>query len=534
MRKRKRKSYNYLSMSQKKNLRSGNRLLWISGIITVLAVAVLLLFVIRNKTVEAENEESSSEIASLESETEDYKEAELRKKQKRKEVEEKALAIEPQMEFAHFSSEDTYVKTGDAVLDEANKKALGYDYESAISLLKNVKGYEENRTYTQAISKYQAKIKSLTEFKINNNITHIFFHSLIVNPDRALNKEIAGYKMEDYNKAMTTVSEFVSIMEEMYSKGYVLLDIYDLVEMEPDENGKQKMTYQSILLPEGKKPFILSIDDTNYYEYMTGHGFSTKLCLDEDGHVTNEYVLSNGETVYGSFDVITILEDFLETHPDFAYHGARGIAGITGYNGALGYRTSDYWYTDDCPYYENTEVNAKYKAEEISGNNLHIEEDKITATKVADGIKNLGWRFASHSWAHKRLDEIPLETLTWDCDMWKREVEPILGETDLMIFPFGNDIGQGVAWRPYDYYGVNDRYETLKSYGFRYFFNVDSSVYFMQRTDDYFRQGRRNLDGERMWQAVYAERNIEGFKNRLGDLLSDVGKTIDPLRPELK
>ena len=45
-------------------------------------------------------------------------------------------------------------------------------------------------------------------------------------------------------------------------------------------------------------------------------------------------------------DVLTILEDFIEAHPDFSYRGARGTIAVTGYNGIFGYRTSDYWYAD--------------------------------------------------------------------------------------------------------------------------------------------------------------------------------------------
>lgn len=56
---------------------------------------------------------------------------------------------------------------------------------------------------------------------------------------------------------------------------------------------------------------------------MTGTGFATKLCLDENGKVVNEYVERDGSVSYGSYDVLTVLEDFIETHPDFSYQGSR-------------------------------------------------------------------------------------------------------------------------------------------------------------------------------------------------------------------
>lgn len=189
---------------------------------------------------------------------------------------------------------------------------------------------------------------------------------------------------------------------------------------------------------------------------MKGQGFSQHLLIDAEGKVTNDYVLSNGETIYGSFDVITILEDFITLHPDFSYKGARGISAITGYNGVLGYRTSDFWYTEGCSYYLKTEANDRYfKTEILSGYNENIEADKKTATLVADAIKAMGWRFSSHTWGHKRLGEIPMETMVWDSDMWEREVRPIIGDTDILIFPYGNDFGQTVGWKNYEYEGPN-------------------------------------------------------------------------------
>lgn len=64
----------------------------------------------------------------------------------------------------------------------------------------------------------------------------------------------------------------------------------------------------------------------------------------------------------------------------------------------------------------------------------------------------------------------------------------------------------------------------LKEMGFDYFCNVDANRYFVQLGDNYLRQGRRNLDGIRMWQA------ISGQKDWLSDLF-DAGAVFDPERP---
>ena len=97
-------------------------------------------------------------------------------------------------------------------------------------------------------------------------------------------------------------------------------------------------------------------------------------------------------------------------------------------------------------------------------------------------------------WGHKDVAATSLDDLKRDDKKWKKYVAPILGETDMIIFAFGADIG---SWEGYS--ADNEKYEFYKSQGYRYFCNVDSSQYFVQITDDYFRQGRRNLDGYRMY-----------------------------------
>ena len=109
-------------------------------------------------------------------------------------------------------------------------------------------------------------------------------------------------------------------------------------------------------------------------------------------------------------------------------------------------------------------------------------------------MKAEGWEFASHTWGHKDVAATSLDDLKRDDKKWKKYVAPILGETDMIIFAFGADIG---SWEGYS--ADNEKYEFYKSQGYRYFCNVDSSQYFVQITDDYFRQGRRNLDGYRMY-----------------------------------
>lgn len=421
--------------------------------------------------------------------------------------------------------ESTFTYTGDTVLDTANRYAAMYDYDKAIETIQAVSDYESNEEYTKALEEYDLEKSRLFQWSDNYTITHIFFHTLIVDPAKTFDESLSSKaQVIAYNEAMTTVDEFVKIIQKLYDDGYVLVGLHDVAEMVTQPDGTQVMQMKPIYLPAGKTPFVLSQDDVCYYEYMTGQGFADRFVLDENGKITNEYTLDDGTVIRGSFDVLTILEDFIEAHPDFSYRGARGTIAVTGYNGVFGYRTSDYWYNWNCDYFdaENAEERqSKYY------NNENIEADKESAREIANAMKELGWTIASHSWGHIYIGSSSYERVCWDSDMWEREVESIVGDTDIIIFAFGEDLD---SWQGYA--ADNQKFQYLKQKGFNYYCNVDaSSEYWIQigENKDYFRQARRNLDGTRMWEAVMSYTD-SSYKNRLSDLF-DARDIFDSARP---
>lgn len=367
------------------------------------------------------------------------------------------------------------------VVKEADRLASGYDYNQAIQKIESIKNYDEVDKLVSAINKYKNEKKKLVRWEDNTKISHIFFHTLIADPSKAFDGDS---RQDGYNQVMTTIDEFNKIMKQMYERGYVLVSIHDISKMEKQKDGTEKMVEGEIWLPKGKKPFVLSQDDVSYYTYMEGDGFASKLIIGENGKVTNEMVQDDGTIVTGSYDVLPLLEDFIEQHPDFSYQGARGILALTGYNGILGYRT--------CPSDDAT-TDVKKATEE--------------AKKVAEAIKEQGWEFASHSWGHRGMGSQKLSLFKEKVEQWDSEVASIIGKTDILIYPFGEDIGD---WREYS----GEKYEYLKKYGFNYFCNVDgSSPYWVQLNDNYLRQGRMNLDGIRMYEDLQGKDRLSTFFN---------------------
>lgn len=372
------------------------------------------------------------------------------------------------------------------VLAEAEELSLHFDYDGAQNLLQeHAADFEEFPTLAEAKERYAAEKASLVPFNDIKSVTHVFFHTLIADPALAFDGD---YKEAGYNQYMTTIDEFNAILEEMHSRGYILVSLHDLAEMTEGEDGTMRMTPKTLYLPEGKIPFVMSQDDVCYYSYMTGDGFATRLTVGEDGKVTCEYKNTDGSVTTGDYDLVPLLDRFIEKHPDFSYRGAKAVLALTGYDGVLGYRTSP------------------------SGEGY--SEDEIEKAKtVAEALRADGYEFASHSWGHLRYGDIEFERFARDAEKWNTEVVPIVGKTDIMIYANGFDIAGIEAYS-------GERYNLLKSYGFDYFCNVDAHRSWVQLGEGYFRQGRRNLDGYRMYH------NPE----MLTDLF-DADKVFDRSRP---
>ena len=394
-------------------------------------------------------------------------------------------------------------RTPEEILADAKLLAVQYDYDKAISLLQKYSGYKKNTEMQDAVKQYE-EIKASCKSWPLEEVTHVFYHTLIKDPSKAFDGD---YKEADYNQVMTTIDEFNKITETMYEKGYVMVSIYDMAKADADGN----ITEGEILLPEGKIPFVLSQDDVCYYHYMDGDGMATKLIVDENGDIKNEYKEDDGSISVGDYDMVPLIDRFVEEHPDFSYHGHKGIIALTGYNGILGYRTDIAYKTRK----DLDEYQEKFFEENPDFDKAAWKKERQQAKKVADAMKEEGWEFASHTWGHINVGEASLERLQTDTQKWLDYVKPLVGDTNVIIFAFGSDLGD---WQPYT--SDNEKFAYLKSMGFDIYCNVDSTQYWVQFGENYMRQGRRNLDGYRMY-----------YNPEMLEDLFDAGEVFDKSRP---
>ena len=393
----------------------------------------------------------------------------------------------------------------DRLIAQADRLALGYDYDGAIALLNDSGLDASDSRIAAALAGYEEAKGALVPADVKQT-THVFFHSLIM--DTALAFDGDG-DADGYNSVMTTKDEFLKILEELYRRDYVLVRLADVAAPAPGADGSLAFAWGEVLLPPGKKPLVMSQDDVCYYPYMEGDGFANRIVIGADGKPTCEMTLPDGSVSTGSYDLIPLLEDFIGEHPDFSYRGARAVIAFTGYEGILGYRTSSSY--SDSPTYE---------------------EDRTQAAAVAQCLRENGWELASHSWGHLQLGVSPDsetgyaisdERFIADTDRWEAEVESLIGPTNILIYPYGNDISDWHAYGP-----ENARFAYLQSKGFQYFCNVDASTpSWMQMGTTYLRMARRNLDGYRLYQDLI---QTDPAKKRLTDLL-DAAEVFDSARP---
>lgn len=279
-------------------------------------------------------------------------------------------------------------------------------------------------------------------------VEHLFFHPIIAYPELAFDGDAQEKGLDDY---MVTVDEFNKILDSCYANDYVLVDINDVWSETADDSGNPQMVRNTLYLPEGKKPLVLSYDDTNYYPYMLDNGLTYKLIIGEDGKVTSYGLDPDGnEVVSRGLDAIPRLDEFVEEHPDFSPFGAKACLSLTGYEGILGYRT---------------QTNTKEWNDELEADR---QAEREAVKPIVEELKRTGWTFGSHTWGHIRLagTKMSLSDIQADTERWFDEVGSLVGETSILFYPHG-ERPDGNDWTQ-----TGPVFQYLQGQGFRVFCSV--------------------------------------------------------------
>ena len=360
------------------------------------------------------------------------------------------------------------------LIAEADELAAGYNYEDALALLNSfgdASEYPELETKKNAL--YAAQ-QQLTQHSEPSLIPNLSFQVLIEDLPRALKSQEFG---GSYNKNFVSTGEFKAILNQLYANGYVLVDFDSFTDVTSEVDGTQKILMEPIYLPAGKKPIMLTETMVNYYGYMIdenkdghvdGGGFASKLVL-QNGEIKAEYVDANGQTLVGDYDLIPILESFIEEHPDFSYQGARAVVAVTGYEGIFGYRTNtSYIATKGQAYYDQECANAK---------------------EVVQALKDAGYTLACFTYDNVAYRDKSSAQITADMQLWTQQITPVIGEIDTFVFARESNLS--------DYSEGSTSLSVLRTSGFRYFVSNGTQPW-AEVNSNYVRQNRLMVTGKNM------------------------------------
>lgn len=123
------------------------------------------------------------------------------------------INLEPSTRIEISTEPEPTMDSGvEAVLAEADRLAVGYDYDGAIEHLQASAFYGSSSEVDEAIQKYEEIRASLKPCDISQ-ITHVFFHTLVMDEAKAFDGD---EDEKGYNQVMTTKDEFLKILDSMY------------------------------------------------------------------------------------------------------------------------------------------------------------------------------------------------------------------------------------------------------------------------------------------------------------------------------
>ena len=361
-----------------------------------------------------------------------------------------------------------------ALMDGAKIMASGYDYQGAVGLIDSFSGDIANYPDMQALrAEYVTAQTQLMEHRDPSLIPNLSFHMLIEDLGRALNDADLGGK---YNRNFVSTAEFKQILEHLYNNGYVLVDFNSFIEA-ASLNDTEQFIPKPIYLPAGKKPIMITQTMVNYFQYMIdpdkdgtpdakGAGFANKLVV-QNGEIKAAYVDASGNNLVGDYDLVPILESFIEQHPDFSYRGARAVVAVTGSEGIFGYRI-------------NT-------ANSASKGQAWFDEECNAAKEVVQTLRNKGYTLACFTYANKAYSGYTATQIQAEMQEWTKNITPVIGQIDTFVFAQESNLSA--------YNGA--AFDVLHDTGFRYFVSSGTQPWAAVEST-YVRQNRLMVTGRTM------------------------------------
>lgn len=329
-------------------------------------------------------------------------------------------------------------------------------------------------------------------------VEHIFFQEIIAWPELAFN---GSSREEQMDAEYVTADEFWKVLQELHKNDYVLINLNDVYSEYMTETGHYKIRQNTLDIPVGKKPLVISFDNMNFNENIRQYGFMTRYTIGVDGEIWAEGTDPDGNYVLSQdLTAITLLDKFVNENPTFSHNGAKGCLALTGAQGILGYRTNK-------------------SDEETQETRLNRMQEVALVTPIVERLKETGWYFASHTYSRSSLGRMSLEDVKTDAERWFDEVGILVGETQILTYPASSRLDGGDQDAP------GPALEYYVSIGFRYFAAYGSRHFVKIKSDDY------NITAVIADRAFMCGTTFRNHRNILMRLF-DVRDVFDPVRPD--
>lgn len=344
------------------------------------------------------------------------------------------------------------VKKYDELYQSAKTMVAQKNYLSAKNLVeKMLQAFQNQGELLPILDEAMAGLPKQME-TYQGMVDSISVYPLCLNPKQGfVNPDVASFA----SNSLLTAQEFRSLLQDLYDHKYVLVQ-GSLYAHYPTEKPE-------IIVPAGRKPLFLVFDAFSLSPLEQFAGTATYYGVNDQGEVMayqDPQAWGEKGEIQTFPSLFSILDDFVEAHPDFSFDGAKATVALRGSTGILGY----FCYPDQLAEVNKFREGRRFTPLELADEVYPRNKDKVKA--LCAHLKKRGYLFASGSYAGLNLGTASLEEVKADTQKFQDQVIPLTGPMSNYQFPDGANC-----------YDRPELLQILLDHGFRFFSGIGAKTY---------------------------------------------------------